>query len=176
MSTRRATTRTAPAAPAVDDGQLDLFAPAGAVPAPRTPAEPTTAPAGASTTRSAARPAVVESNDLDLIRHVAGNAGRGIYLLVGTSERVYARTDTGPGLDTAARVPAYEEAAVHQLIASGWLTTGNGHHRIRCGAALLTGTAVLSPKSTRARVARWEAMARPASWAPDPHHDRTRRT
>lgn len=156
-----------PAAPA-DDGQLDLFAPAGAVPAPRTSAEATTAPA--------VRPAVAESNDLDLIRHVAGNAERGVYLIVGAAERVYARTDTGAQVDTAVRVPAYEEAAVHQLIARGWLTTGNGTHRIRCGAAHLTGTAVLSPKSTRARVARWEAMARPTSWTPDRHQDRTRRT
>ena len=150
-----------PAAP-VDDDQLDLFAPVGAVPAPRTPADAVTAPAPA------------ESNDLDLIRHVAGNAGRGIYLLVGAAERVYARTDTGAATDIAVRVPAYEEAAVHQLIARGWLTTGHGTHRIRCGAARLTGTAVLSPKATRARVARWEAMARPESWQPDPHHARRR--
>jgi hypothetical protein len=139
-------------------GQLDLFGgSAPAVPAPRSP-----------------RPsdgANKDSNDLDLIRHIAGNATRGLYLLVGTSERVYARAEA-PDSPTVVRVPRYEEDAVHQLLRRAWLTLG-GTHRVACGAASLTGTAVLAPKVTRTRVARWEHLARPASWRTE--HDRARR-
>lgn len=151
--------------PPSDPGQLNLFGPPpGSVPPPRSPTgQEATAGRG-------------ESNDLDLIRHVASNAARGLYLLVGTADRVYARSDAGTTIDAAVRVPGYEEAAVHQLIARGWLTTGNGQHRVTCGAAQLTGTAVLAPRSTRNRIARWEALARPTSWQPDPGHaNRTRR-
>ncbi len=132
-------------------GQLDLFG--STVPAPRHPDQPTPA---------ASSPA--ETNDVDLIRHIAGNAARGLYLLVSTSERVYARAD-GPDSVAVVRVPRYEEAAVHQLIRRRWLTHGNGTHRVTCGAAQLVGTAVLCPRSTRALVERWEHLARPANWA-----------
>ena len=58
-------------------------------------------------------PSRVESNDVDLMVTVAANAVRCGYLLVGTAERVYARTDDH---DHVARVPRYEEDAVHQLL------------------------------------------------------------
>lgn len=132
-----------------DGGQLDLFG-GPAVPAPREPDLPTA-------------PARGETNDVDLIRHVAGNGARGLYLLVGASERVYAHAD-GPDTTDVVRVPRYEEAAVHQLIRRGWLTVGSGTHRVTCGAAHLVGTAVLAPRSTRAQVERWEHLARPTNW------------
>ena len=47
-------------------------------------------------------PSRIESNDVDLMVTVAANAVRCGYLLVGTAERVYARTDTD---DHVARVP-----------------------------------------------------------------------
>jgi hypothetical protein len=106
-----------------------------------------------------------DTNDVDLVRNVAGNAVRGLYLLVGQVERVYARAD-GPDSDHAVRVPRYEEDAVHQLLRRGWLTRG-GVHPVRCGAASLHGIAVLAPKATRARVARWDHLARPANWRND---------
>ena len=100
----------------------------------------------------------VESNDLDLMHTVAANAVRCGYLLVGTNERVYTRT-TG---DQVARVPRYEEDAVHQLLRRRWLTVGAAH-RIACGAASLVGTTVLVPTDTRARIARWAHLQRPPS-------------
>ena len=100
---------------------------------------------------------VRESNDADLLHTVAGNAVRCGYLLVGASERVYTRT-TG---DQVARVPRYEEDAVHQLLRRRCLTLGGTHHHLRCGAATLTGTALLVPKQTRAAIARWEHRNRP---------------
>ena len=106
-----------------------------------------------------------ESNDVDLIHTVAANAVRCGYLLVGASERVYTRT-TG---DEVARVPRYEEDAVHQLLRRRWLTTG-AHHHVTCGAASMTGVALLVPKQTREAVTRWERRQRPPSWprTPDP--------
>lgn len=105
-----------------------------------------------------------ESNDVDLIHTVAANAIRCGYVLVGASERVYTRTGnpskTG---DEVARVPRYEEDAVHQLLARRWLTLG-AHHALTCGAASLTGVALLVPKSTRAAVTRWTHLQRPPSW------------
>ena len=114
-------------------------------------------------------PAHRESNDLDLLHTVAGNAIRCGYVLVGASERVYARTSG----DEIARVPRYEEDAVHQLLRRRWLTTG-AHHALTCGAASLTGVALLVPRHTRTAVARWEQRQRPPSWprqqntTPDP--------
>jgi hypothetical protein len=70
--------------PPADPGQLDLFGP-----------PPDTVPAPRSPTGQEAISGRDESNDLDLIRHVAGNAARGLYLLVGTAARVYARSDDG---------------------------------------------------------------------------------
>lgn len=100
-----------------------------------------------------------ESNDVDLMHTVAANAIRCGYVLVGASERVYTRT-TG---DEVARVPRYEEDAVHQLLRRRWLTTG-ASHALTCGAASLTGLALLVPKSTRAAVSRWTHLQRPPSW------------
>jgi hypothetical protein len=100
-----------------------------------------------------------ESNDVDLLHTVAANAARCGYLLVGAAERVYARTNG----DEVARVPRYEEDAVHQLLRRRWLTPG-GPHAVTCGAAFLRGTALLVPKHTRAAVARWERCQRPPSW------------
>ena len=115
-------------------------------------------------------PSRIESNDVDLMVTVAANAVRCGYLLVGTAERVYARTDAA---DRVARVPRYEEDAVHQLLRRRWLTLGATHHAT-CGAAQLVGTAVLVPKSTRDRIARWERLQRPPSWPGEgrtPEHD-----
>ena len=109
-------------------------------------------------------PSRIESNDVELMVTVAANAVRCGYLLVGASERVYARTD---GADRVARVPRYEEDAVHQLLRRRWLKIGAAH-LITCGAAHLVGTAVLVPKSTRDRIARWQQLQRPPSW-PDQH-------
>src|SRR4051795_9721341 len=125
-------------------GQLDLFG---------HPTAPVTIPAQR-------QPSRIESNDVDLMVTVAANATRCGYLLVGTAERVYARTDTD---DHVARVPRFEEDAVHQLLRRRWLTLGATHH-VTCGAAQLVGTAVLVPKSTRDRIARWERLQRPPSW------------
>ena len=93
---------------------------------------------------------------------VAANAVRCGYVLVGASERVYVRTIG----DEVARVPRFEEDAVHQLLRRRWLTTG-ATHPLTCGAASLTGVALLVPRQTRAAVARWERLQRPPSW---PHH------
>jgi hypothetical protein len=107
----------------------------------------------------------VDSNDIDLMHTIAGNAVRCGYLLVGQPERVYARTDHHHGV---ARVPRYEDDAVHQLLRRRWLTRGT-HHRISCGAATLLGTAVLVPKTTREQITRWERLQRPSTW-PTPTH------
>ena len=66
------------------------------------------------------------------------------------------------------RVPRYEDDAVHQLLRRRWLTHG-GLHPISCGAARMHGIAVLVPRSTRERVARWQRLQRPPSW-PAHHH------
>jgi len=108
----------------------------------------------------------IESNDVELMVTVAANAARCGYLLVGAAERVYTRTDAE---DRVARVPRYEEDAVHQLLRRRWLTVGSTH-RVTCGAAELVGTAVLVPKATRERIERWNRLHRPPSW-PDQHHD-----
>jgi hypothetical protein len=123
-----------------DAWQLGLFGPATPIPGQR--------------------PSPAESNDVDLMHTVAANAVRCGYLLVGTSERVYARVNDRNG--EVQRVPRYEEDAVHQLLRRGWLTTG-AQHAVTCGAASLTGTAVLVPKETRVRVARWTHLRRPSS-------------
>jgi hypothetical protein len=104
-----------------------------------------------------------EINDVDLIHTVAANAIRCGYVLVGAAERVYVRT-VG---DEVARVPRYEEDAVHQLLRRRWLTTG-ASHALTCGAASLTGIALLVPKQTRAAVARWNHLQRPPSWPQQP--------
>jgi hypothetical protein len=106
----------------------------------------------------------IESNNVDLMHTIAANAVRCGYLLVGQSERVYARI-TGDD-DHVARVPRYEEDAVHQLLRRRWLTVG-ATHRVTCGAAHLIGTAVLVPKHTRDRITRWEHLQRPPSWPRD---------
>jgi hypothetical protein len=123
-------------------GHLDLFG---------HPTTPVTIPAQRPPSR-------IESNDIDLMVTVA--AVRCGYLLVGTAERVYARTDAA---DRVARVPRYEEDAVHQLLRRRWLSLGAAHH-ITCGAAHLVGIAVLVPKATRDRIATWERLQRPPSW------------
>jgi hypothetical protein len=96
---------------------------------------------------------------------VAANAVRCGYLLVGANERVYTRVVDGG--DEVARVPRYEEDAVHQLLRRRWLTLGTPH-RITCGAASLVGTTVLVPKDTRARITRWANLQRPPSWPSPP--------
>lgn len=135
-------------------GQLDLFgSPTGpTIPAPRPEPRPVSR---------------IESNDVDLMHTIAANAARCGYLLVGPSERVYARVPQRHP-DEVARVPRYEEDAVHQLLRRHWLTTGS-QHRATCGAASLTGAAVLVPRDTRARIERWQRLQRPPSWpAPAP--------
>jgi len=134
--------------------QLDLFG------------NPTDTPTTSETSTTTQTP-VIETNDIDLIHHIAGNATRGLYLLVGTSERVYARAD-GPDSHDVVRVPRYEEDAVHQLLRRRLLTLGGTHH-VTCGAASLTATAVLAPKSTRSLVTRWEHLQRPTSWTTHNH-------
>jgi hypothetical protein len=139
--------------PDTNDWQLDLFGSTSGTdtrgPDRRHP--DSRRPAGPHASRG-------ESNDIDLMHTVAANAVRCGYLLVGTNERVYTRT-TG---DQVARVPRYEEDAVHQLLRRRWLTVGAAH-RIACGAASLVGTTVLVPTDTRARIARWAHLQRPPS-------------
>lgn len=137
-----------------DPGQLDLFG----NPAPT----PTPTAVGVVVGQDS-----TETNDLDLIGHIAGNASRGLYVLAGKAERVYARAD-GPDSTSVVRVPRYEEDAVNQLLRRRLLTLG-GHHRVTCGAASLTGTAVRAPRSTRSMVARWEHLQRPTSWDTHDH-------
>ena len=110
-----------------------------------------------------------DSNDVDLMHIIAGNAVRCGYLLVGSSERVYTRIDDHCHV---ARVPRYEEDAVHQLLRRHWLTRGSPH-RISCGAASLLGTAVLVPKTTHEQITRWERLQRPPSWPTSTHPPRT---
>jgi hypothetical protein len=136
--------------PTADAGQQDLFGD------PVTPSVPSP--------RAVSR---IESNDVELMHTVAANAARCGYLLVGTSERVYTRVPERHA-DEVARVPRYEEDAVHQLLRRRWLTTGS-QHRVTCGAAQLTGAAVLVPRDTRARVERWQRLHRPPTW-PTPAH------
>jgi hypothetical protein len=106
-----------------------------------------------------------ESNDVDLMHTIAANAVRCGYLLVGANQRVYTRVVDGG--DEVARVPRYEEDAVHQLLRRRWLTLGTPH-RITCGAVSLIGTTVLVPKDTRARITRWAHLQRPPSWPSPP--------
>jgi hypothetical protein len=113
-------------------------------------------------------PSRIESNDVDLMLTVAGNAVRCGCLLVGTAERVYARTDAD---EHVARVPRYEEDAVHQLLRRRWLTLGAAHY-VTCGAAHLIGTAVLVPQNHPGSVVRWERLQRLPSW---PDENRSRR-
>jgi hypothetical protein len=103
---------------------------------------------------------LVESNDVDLLLTVAGNALRCGYLLAGASERVYARNSDHP--DEVVRVPRYEDDAVHQLLHRRWLTRGSARH-VTCGAVALSATTVLVPEDTRNRVARWQHLQRPRS-------------
>ena len=79
---------------------------------------------------------LVESNDVELMLTVAGNAIRCGYLLAGASERVYARDSDHR--DEVVRVPRYEDDAVHQLLRRRWLTRG-APHRVTCGAVALLG-------------------------------------
>ncbi len=111
----------------------------------------------------------IESNDVELMVTVAATAARCGYLLVGVSERVYTRADAD---DRVARVPRYEDDAVHQLLRRRWLTVGSTHP-ITCGAAHLIGTAVLVPKATRERIEHWNRLHRPPSW-PDQHRQQHR--
>jgi len=90
-----------------------------------------------------------ESNDIELMLTIAGNALRCGYLLAGPGEHVYARNADHP--HTAVRVPRWEDDAVHQLLHRRWLTRG-GTHRVTCGSVRLTGTAVLVPSTTRTRI------------------------
>jgi hypothetical protein len=113
-----------------------------------------------SSTATAPPVSRMESNDVELMVIVAANAARCGYLLVGAAERVYTRTQAD---DRVARVPRYEEDAVHQLLRRRWLTLGSAH-RVTCGAAQLVGTAVLVPKATRERIERWNRLQRPHSW------------
>ena len=89
----------------------------------------------------------VESNDIELMYTVAGNALRCGYLLAGATERVYARDQP----HTVTRVPGWEDDAVHQLLDRRWLTRGSTQPAI-CGSVRLTGTTVLVPPATRNRV------------------------
>ena len=87
-----------------------------------------------------------ESNDVDLMVHRGGQR-RALRLPARRRRRTGLRphhTD-----DQVARVPRYEEDAVHQLLRRRWLTLG-ATHRVTCGAATLTGMALLVPKATRA--------------------------
>lgn len=93
-----------------------------------------------------------ESNDVELMYTVAGNAMRCGYLLAGPSERVYAR-DSDP-LTSVVPVPRWEDDAVHQLLGRRWLARGQVR-KVTCGAARLTATTVSVPPATRARVNRW---------------------
>lgn len=145
------TRRASKAAPQETPGQLGLFG-----------EDPPPAP-----TQRQAPSSSDETNDLDLVATIAGNAARGLYVLVGPNERVYVRTDGPDGRDLA-RIPRYEEATVHQLLRRGWLNPGGRTKELTCGAATLTGTAVSCPAATRARVARWNALSRPPSWVTSP--------
>ena len=105
-----------------------------------------------------------ESNDVDLMHTIAANAVRCGYLLVGAHQRVYARVDAHTEV---ARVPGYEDDAVHQLLRRHWLTLGASHH-LTCGAATLTGVAVLVSRDTRTQLLRWNHHQRPPSWPSPP--------
>lgn len=116
----------------------------------------------------------IESNNVELMHTIAGNADRAGYLLAGPSERVYARDPDRDG--RGVRVPRWEEDAVHQLLRRRWLYRG-GAYLFTCGAADLTGTTVHTTRETRARVARWEQTQRaprPPSPPDPPRHGGSR--
>jgi hypothetical protein len=99
----------------------------------------------------------IESNNVELMHTIAGNADRAGYLLAGPAERVYARDPDRNGCGV--RVPRWEEDAVHQLLRRRWLYRGSTYP-FSCGAADLTGTSVHTTRDTRTRVARWEQINR----------------
>ena len=101
---------------------------------------------------------------MDLVTTIAGNASRGLYVLVGPNERVYVRTDGHDGRDVA-RVPRYEEATVHQLLRRGWLNPGGRTKDLGCGAATLSGTSVSCPAVHPGSGRRWNALSRPPAWS-----------
>lgn len=95
------------------------------------------------------------TNDLDLVAAVVRLAADPGYVLIGPSERVYRRDPTTKGAVEA--VPAYEQEAVTQLLASGHLSIG-GTHRVHHGGREGAASSVLVPKTTRAMVRRWAAL------------------
>ena len=107
-----------------------------------------------------------ESNDIELMYTLAANAVRCGYLLVGAHQRVYARVNAHTEV---ARVPGYEDDAVHQLLRRRWLTLGASHH-LTCGAATLTGVAVLVSRDTRTRLLRWAHQQHPPCSPSPPAH------
>ncbi|WP_143254644.1 hypothetical protein [Amycolatopsis azurea] len=102
------------------------------------------------TTGSAALPI----NDMGLIERVLQVAENTGYVLVGHSERVYHLVDS----KTIEAAPRFEEEAVHQLLASKWLTKGGVHVYTHHGFEG-PGNSVLVPKSTRVKARQWRNLA-----------------
>lgn len=102
---------------------------------------------------------------MDLIERVLTVACQEGYALVGTAERVYrVGTSDQTGTIEIIGVSRAEADAVHQLIDNKELVAG-GQHRYRYrNYREGYGRAVLVPRSTRAKHARWSHLRRPTTW------------
>lgn len=133
----------------MNDADTDLFGnPTGSVPTPN---------------RTKPRPV---TNDMDLIERVLKVACNEGYALLGRTERVYrvgARDAHGAYEVTA--VSPEEANAVHQLITVNDVKVGGQHlYRYR-NAREAYGRALLVPRQTQNKAARWAALHRPRTWS-----------
>jgi hypothetical protein len=105
------------------------------------------------------------TNDMDLIERVLKVACLDGYALVGTAERVYrVGTSDQTGTVEIIGVSGEEADAVRQLIDSRDLVPG-GQHRYRYrNYREGYGRAVLVPRATRGKAARWSHLQRPSTW------------
>jgi hypothetical protein len=98
------------------------------------------------------------TQDMDLVISVIKAAKDPGYVVIGVAQRVYRRTDDGPyEID---RVPQYEHDAVHQLIDTGLLKVGGGY-TVNYHGREGRGNSILVPKTTVAKMRRWESYVRP---------------
>ncbi len=95
-------------------------------------------------------------NNMDLVTSVLTTAARSGFVLTGTQQGVRRWHNE----DEARTVSAEVEAAVHQLLAAGWLTVG-GRHEARLGAHRRQVRSVLVPKKTRQTLQRWQSLKDP---------------
>lgn len=111
------------------------------------------------------------TNNMDLIEHVLTTACQDGYALLGTDQRVYRVGAADPrGAIAITAVPDAEANAVHQLIDTRDLVVGGQHRYRQRHHREQFGRAVLVPRATRAKTARWAALHRTAAWSARTHH------